>query len=137
MKLLHPTALPLAAVVFCSLLTAHAAYAKVDDTYGVCSYFQTSGSLQNLTLVSESACIKKERSGTGFWIHFYEWENGNTFTYVMNAEKPEGEEETINGFLVLERGSTNGRNTCWITKQDRGFDVSCFEAIGLPMPPQE
>ncbi len=79
------------------------------------------------TLISEGVCTKYNMSGTGFWVQSYEWENGNKFLYVMN-----GENETLNGQPILETGSTNKRNSFWVTKDGAGFGVSCFEAVGLP-----
>lgn len=119
--------------MFAKLLPSLTALALLASTgqagttsYGVCSYFRAQGSLTKLELVSEAACKKVAHNGTGFWVHVYTWENGNEFIH----SSMDGEEETLNLRPILQKGNTNSRNTCWVTKEPIGFSISCFEFVG-------
>ena len=118
---------PILSLMVCMMGTS--SNAANDVTLGSCSYLHSKGSLTNLKLISEGVCTKYNNSGTGFWVQRYEWENGNSFVYIMDDG-----DETLNGQPILETGQTNARNSCWITKDGNGFGVSCFEPVGYPKP---
>jgi len=103
--------------------------------YGNCSYLVTEAGLDSIRLVSESSCTKYVTTGTGFVAAEFRWENGNKFSYVMNANGPNGTPldpplETLNGLPILETGSTTNDNICYLVKEERGFSLSCYDPIG-------
>lgn len=97
---------------------------------GICSYHTSDYGWRDIKLRSKSSCTREMHNGTGFWVTDFRWKNGNKVTYVMDGGDGQAGSvavETINGSIVLETGSTNGKDQCWLVKEGRGFSATCFE----------
>lgn len=118
------------AACWCIANTALPAAAGYWESYGVCSYHLTEGSLENLELVAESACHEVTGSGTGILSSTYTWDSGQVMTHVVDVQPNLGiHSETLNDRRVLQEIHT-AAGICWVVKEDAGFSASCFRRIG-------
>ena len=100
------------------------------ESYGVCSYHRTDGSLDKLQLVARSACHEVTGSGTGVLQSTFTWDSGQVMTYGYDVQPSMGiDSETLNGRKVLEEINTDA-GVCWVVKEAVGFSASCFRRVG-------
>ena len=120
----------LIAVVLLAVSTTVPAAAGYWESYGVCSFHTTDGSLDKLQLVAESACHEVTGRGTGVLQSTFTWDSGQVMTYGYDVQPSIGvDSETLNGRPVLEEINTDA-GVCRVVKEAVGFSASCFRRVG-------